>query len=76
LVDPPQADFINESERDRNPELRRADSMESQLAEDRLGHFRGRRIAHLGIAKKFVDAINAHDVCALTKLMSSSIPKG
>jgi len=41
LVDPPKADFINKSERDRNSELHRADSMESQLAEERLGHFRG-----------------------------------
>ena len=39
--DPPQADFINKGERHRNSELHRADSMESQLAEDRLEHFRG-----------------------------------
>jgi ketosteroid isomerase-like protein len=32
---------------------------------------RTKKLAATGIAKKFVDAINAHDVDALTKLMSS-----
>jgi hypothetical protein len=32
LVDPPQADFINENERHRNSELHRAGSMEDRLA--------------------------------------------
>ena len=31
MVDPPQADYINESERDRNSKLQRADSVEKSI---------------------------------------------